>query len=112
MHFLGDVTLSFSQPYPITRIEKIALSIPGVTSVEGWGGVGTEIWDEDDNVLENMSVIAPPSDTALLDPDMVAGRWLLPGEEKAVVVSDSIYETYPDLQPGDTHFGESAGAAG
>ena len=98
---MGDVTLSFSQPYPITRIEKIALSIPGVTSIEGWGAVGTEIWDKDDNVLENMSVIAPPSDTALLDPDMVAGRWLLPGEEKAIVVSDSIYEIYPDLQPGD-----------
>lgn len=104
MHFLGDVTINFTQPYPITRIEKIALSIPGVNSVEGWGGVGSEIWDEDDNVLENMSVIAPPSDTALLDPDMVAGRWLLPGEEKAVVVSDSIYEIYPDLQPGDRIF--------
>jgi putative ABC transport system permease protein len=49
-----------------------------------------------------MSIIAPPADTALLDPDMVAGRWLLPGEEKALVVSDSIYSTYPDLQPGDT----------
>jgi putative ABC transport system permease protein len=101
MHFMGDVTISFGQPYPITRIEKIALSVPGVTSVEGWSGVGTEIWDEDDNVLDNMSVIAPPPNTALLDPDMVAGRWLLPGEEKAIVVSDSIYELYPDLKPGD-----------
>ena len=102
MHFLGDVTIGFSQPYPITRIEKIALSIPGVKSVEGWAGIGTEIWDEDDNVIENLSIIAPPSDTALLDPDIVAGRWLLQGEEKAVVVSDSIYKIYPDLQPGDT----------
>jgi putative ABC transport system permease protein len=102
MHFLGDVTLNFSQPYLITRIEKIALSIPGVTSIEGWGGVLTEIWDEEDNVIENMSVIAPPPDTALLDPDMVAGRWLIPGEENAVVVSDSIYKTYPDLLPGDS----------
>ena len=70
--------------------------------MEGWGGVGTEIWDEDDNVIENMSIIAPPSDTALVDPDMIAGRWLLPGEEKALVVADSIYKTYPNLQPGDT----------
>ncbi|MFN2236474.1 MAG: FtsX-like permease family protein [Anaerolineales bacterium] len=102
MHFMGDVTISFSQSYPITRIEKIALSIPGVTNVEGWSGVGVEIWDEDDNVLDNMSVIAPPSNTTLLDPDIVAGRWLLPGEEKAIVVSDSIYELYPDLQMGDS----------
>jgi len=102
MHFLGDVTLSFNQPYPITRIEKIALSIPGVTDIEGWGGVNTEVWDENDNIIDNMAIIAPPADTTLVDPDMVAGRWLLPGEEKAVVVSDSIYDSYPDLQPGDT----------
>ena len=102
MHFLGDVTLSFKLAYPITRIEKAAMSIPGVTSVEGWGGVRTEIWDEDDHVIENMSIIAPPSSTALLDPDIIAGRWLLPGEEKAIVVADTIYKTYPDLQPGDT----------
>jgi putative ABC transport system permease protein len=101
MHFLGDVTINFDQPYPITRIEKIALSIPGVTSVEGWSGVNTEIWDQDDNVLENMMVLAPPADTALLDPDLVAGRWLAPGEEKALVVSDSIYKIYPNLQPGN-----------
>ena len=102
MHFLGDVTISFGEPYPLTRIEKIGLSIPGVTAVEGWGGVGAEIWDEDDNVVENMFVIAPPSDTALIDPELIAGRWLLPGEEKAVVTSDAIYKYYPGLQPGDS----------
>ncbi len=101
LHFLGDVTLNFKQPYPITRIENIALSIPGVSRVEGWGGVNTEIWDEDDNIVDNMGIIAPPADTELVDPDMVAGRWLLPGEEKAVVVSDSIYESYPEIKPGD-----------
>jgi len=102
MHFLGDVTLSFSEPYAITQVEKIAMSIPGVTHIEGWGGMGAEIWDEDDNVLENMSVIAPPPDTNLVEPDIVAGRWLLPGEEKALVVADSIYKIHPNLQPGDT----------
>jgi putative ABC transport system permease protein len=33
---------------------------------------------------------------------MTAGRWLLPGEEKAMVISDTIYEFYPDLEPGDS----------
>lgn len=33
---------------------------------------------------------------------MLAGRWLLPKDEKALVVSDSIWNDYPDLQPGDT----------
>jgi putative ABC transport system permease protein len=102
MYFMGDVTLNFSQPYPITRIEKAALSIPGVVSVEGWGGAAAEIWDENDEVIENMFIIAPPYDTDLIDPDIIAGRWLLPGDEKAVVPADTIYSYYPDIQPGDT----------
>jgi putative ABC transport system permease protein len=53
-------------------------------------------------VIDNLQIIAPPLDTTLLDPEIVAGRWLRPGEEKALVVSDSIYDYYPDLQPGDT----------
>jgi len=102
MHFLGDVTVSFSQPYPIPRVEKILSSIPGVTYVEGWAGMYAEIWDEEDNVVENLRVLAPPSDTTLLDPDLVAGRKLIPGEENALITADSIYNFYPDLQPGDS----------
>jgi putative ABC transport system permease protein len=101
-HFMGDVTITFSQPYNITRIENAILPIPGVSGVEGWGGARGEIWDENDNVIDNLQIIAPPRDTTLLDPEIVAGRWLRPGEEKALVVSDSIYDYYPDLQPGDT----------
>ena len=100
-HFMGDVTITFSQPYNITRIENVILPIPGVSGVEGWGGASGEIWDQDDNVIENLQIIAPPLETTLLDPDIVAGRWLRPGEEKALVVADSIYDHYPDLQPGD-----------
>ncbi len=102
LHFLGDITMTFSQPYPITRIEKAVLPIPGVTGIEGWGGAAAEIWDEKDEVVENFQIIAPPVNTSLLEPDIVAGRWLRPGERKAVVVSDTIYEYYPGLQPGDT----------
>jgi putative ABC transport system permease protein len=101
-HFMGDVTLSFGQPYPITRIEQVVLPVPGVKDMEAWGGTSAEIWDTDDNVVDNMQIIAPPQDTSLLDPDMVAGRWLEPGEREAIVVSDAIYDIYPDLQPGDT----------
>jgi putative ABC transport system permease protein len=37
----------------------------------------------------------------LLHPEFVAGRWLLPGEKSAMVVSDTIYDFYPNLTPGD-----------
>ncbi len=100
--FMGDVTVTFNQPYSITRIEQAILPLPGVSSLEGWGGAAAEIWDAEDNVIENLFIIAPPVNTALLNPDIVVGRWLKPGERKAIVVSDTIYDTYPDLEAGDT----------
>jgi putative ABC transport system permease protein len=102
MHFLGDVTLGFSQPYQVTRVENAVKSIPGVVSVEGWGGIPAEIWDAEDNVVDYMNIVAPPPDTTLLNPEIIAGRWIYPGEEKAIVISDSIYSTHPDLKPGDS----------
>jgi putative ABC transport system permease protein len=100
-HFMGDVTVEFNQPYPITRVEKAILPVPGITGMENWGGTSGEIWDADDNLVANIGMISPPADSVLVDPDIVAGRWLLPGEEKALVVSDAIYNSYPELQPGD-----------
>ncbi len=100
-HFLGDITVNFSHPYRVSKVEQSLLGINGVTEVEAWGGAAGEIQDSNGNKVTDLSIVAPPSDTQLLDPDIVSGRWLLPDEEKALVVSDSIYRYYPDLVPGD-----------
>ena len=52
--------------------------------------------------MTGLTIVAPPLETQLLDPEIVAGRWLMPDDENAMVVSDTIYDFYPDLQPGDT----------
>jgi len=100
-HFLGDVTVNFTQPYRVDKIQQNLLKVPGVEGVEGWGGAAGEIWDENENLVTKLSISAPPQNTKLLTPEFLAGRWLLPGEEKAIIVSDSIYDYYPDLKPGD-----------
>ena len=100
-HFRGDVTVNFSQPYRVAKVEQALLEVPGVQGVEGWGGAAGEIWDKNENVVTKLSISAPPQDTSLLAPEFVAGRWLLPDEERAIVISDTIYDFYPDLKPGD-----------
>jgi len=100
-HFMGDVTVAFGRAYPIARIKQVLLPIPGVESLEGWGGAGAEIVDGDDETIMNLSVVAPPAETDLLDPDIVAGRWLQPGERDAIVISDTVYKSFPDLVPGE-----------
>jgi len=101
-HFQADITLSFSQPYPISRINQIVLPVPGVVGLEGWSAANVDIMAPDDTIVSTMQIMAPPADSNLVDPEMIAGRWILPDERMALVVSDSIYEDYPDLEPGDT----------
>ena len=100
--FLGDVTIDFTQPYKVSKVERDLLVVPGVTGVEGWGGASGDILDPSDEVVTGLSIIAPPQDTRLLTLDYLAGRWLNPSEDKAIVVSDTIYNYYPNLIPGDT----------
>jgi len=102
LHFMGDVTINFSQPYHTSKVVRDLLAVPGITDVEGWGGASGQILDRDDEVVADLMIVAPPQDTQLLDLQMAAGRWLLPDEEKAMVISDVIYDDYPDLEPGDS----------
>ena len=101
-HFMADVTLSLDHPYRVERIVQAASQVAGVEQVEAWSGTAAEILDPQDNLLENLNIVAPPAGTRLLKPDMLAGRWIQPGEQRALAVSSAIYKLYPNLQPGDT----------
>ena len=101
-HFMADVTLSFEQPYRVSEVARDAFRVPGVRDIEAWSGAAAEILDARENVVENLQIVAPPADTDLLDPEILAGRWILPGDQKALVISDAIWDLYPDLIPGDT----------
>jgi putative ABC transport system permease protein len=101
-HFMADVTVTFNRSYRVAQVERAAYLIPGVEKVEGWGSTMGEILNEDDNLVSNLIILAPPAGSTLVEADMLAGRWLLPEDEKALVLSDSIWNIYPDLQPGDT----------
>lgn len=100
-HFMGDVTVGLNHPYRVEKVTHDLLAIPGIQSVEGWSGAVGEIWDQNDQKVAGLSIVAPPQDTQLVRPEFVAGRWLLPGEKKAIVVADTIYAFYPKLKPGD-----------
>jgi len=101
-HFMADVIVTTEEPYRVSKVESIAYQVPGIQKVEGWSGTGAEMRDANDNLVSNLIISAPPAGSTLIQPELVAGRWLQPGDDKVLVVSDSIYNTYPDLQPGDT----------
>jgi putative ABC transport system permease protein len=101
-HFMADLTLTLERPYRITTVEQAALEVPGIEVVEAWSGASGEVLDERGEVVEHLQITAPPAGSALIDIDMSAGRWLLPGDGRAIVISEAIMDIVPEIEPGDT----------
>jgi len=72
-----------------------------VTYVEGWQYSAVELLYPDGTVAENVTILAPPANSQLVDPILVAGRWLDAEDVRKFTISDAIYQEFPDLKPGD-----------
>jgi putative ABC transport system permease protein len=101
-YFQADVTVSFDRPYRLEKIEMVGMKYPGVTKVEGWAFANAEVHFPDKTVADNLVILAPPVDSVLVEPILISGRWLKAGDEKAITISESILQEFPDLQPGQT----------
>ncbi len=101
-YFGADVELEFPQDYRIARVVSEAQTVEGVESVEVWTTTSAEWQHEDGSPSSTIGVIAPPADTALVDPTLLAGRWLVPGDQNAVTINEAFWDEYPDIKPGDT----------
>ncbi len=100
-YFLADVTLDFEQPYRLNEIENYALQDPRVTHVEGWAYASAEILYPDNSTADNLTLLAPPAESDLVSPLVVEGRWIQPGDQQKLVISEGVYDFYPDLEVGD-----------
>ncbi|MCC7188266.1 MAG: ABC transporter permease [Anaerolineales bacterium] len=100
-YFAADVSLDFDKPYRLSEIEQVAMQVDGVQHVEGWQFVSGELLDSNGDVMENLNMFAPPADSELVEPLMVAGRWIRADDVKKFAVSEGALKYFPDLKPGD-----------
>ena len=100
-YFIADVTLSFDRPYRISEINQAVMGIPHVQHIEGWSQLGAEIINPAGGTTANLSILAPPVDSKLIQPVMLQGRWLQPGDTTAITLSEAIWSDFPSLKPGD-----------
>jgi putative ABC transport system permease protein len=100
-YFIADVTLNFDRPYRVDEINQVVMEVPHVQHVEGWSFISADIIRPDDSVADYLTILAPPVDSKLIEPIMLEGRWLQPGDKTAITVSEAIWSEFPDLKPGD-----------
>jgi putative ABC transport system permease protein len=97
----SDVTVSLSHPYRLQKLDPLVMSVPGAASFEGWGASGAQLLADDGETAIEITLLAPPADSTQVEPVMVSGRWLLPGDENAIVIGNHLLKERPDLAVGD-----------
>ena len=97
-HF--DLWVFMNRDYRSALLEREALQTPGVVRAETWGRFNGRRVLADRSKTEQITVVAPPAETELFQPTIIAGRWLLPDDENAVVVAADLLKEEPDLAVG------------
>jgi putative ABC transport system permease protein len=96
-----DVIVNFAEPERIIEVESEARQVPGVVETETWGFTSARRMRLDGSESDNVIMIGTPAATRMIRPTVVAGRWLLPEDEQAVVVNSEFLREEPDLAVGD-----------
>ena len=97
-----QVEVDFSNPHRIAEIEREALKIPGVIDAESWIGNTARRLRPDGEEGPNFGIIGAPADTTLIQPTLLAGRWLLPDDENALVINTPLLDEEKGIKLGDT----------
>lgn len=100
-YFLADVNLTLGGNYRIDKIQGLLSNVPGVGQVEGWASARSELVMPDGSVGESVGLLAPPAGSKMVEPILLEGRWLIPGDEAAIAVGERFREIFPNLHTGD-----------
>lgn len=99
--FLADVSISLDRAYREERLATYIEPLPGVVYTEGWIDAVGEVEKPAGGELI-LAISGVPADTELVQPTMKEGRFLMPGDEQAIVLAESIWTEFPEMAAGDT----------
>jgi putative ABC transport system permease protein len=95
-----DIQITLSQPVRLSVVERVAAEVSGVTATEVWAtGQGRRLENGEEGGA--FPIMGVPLQSHTLSPILLAGRWLEPGDQNALVVSAAMLELEPDLKVGD-----------
>jgi len=95
-----DIQVTLVRPHRVAQVERIAQQTPGVAAVESWGSDLAYRLRPDGSEGPAILIAAPPADSLLFTPEVVEGRWLIPGEDHALIINADVLRFEPDLRVG------------
>ena len=97
-----DLSVDFQRPYPTDRIEEELMAVDGVEDWEYWSVKSAfRLRPDGEESGETIGVFAIPVDSRFVQPTLLEGRWLRPGDTDAVVVNIDFADKEPDVHLDD-----------
>ncbi len=100
--FNTDLMITLDRSYRAERIQQEALQVPGVSGTDVWLQAPARILRPDGTESGMLYLFAPTvtDSSQIVSPSLVEGRWLLPGDQNAVVVPSALLRDEPYLRLG------------
>lgn len=99
--FAYDVEFGFSRSQRFDQLEHEALKVPGVAEAEAINGTTARRVRPNDVEGPNLTMLAVKAETRMIQPILLEGRWLKPGDENAIVVNTLALKEEKDVELGD-----------
>ena len=100
-YIIADVNLDFARNYRINEIEKLAMNVYGIETVEPRGNAYCQLVTESGEAGESVDLLGAPPESNLVQPILLEGRWLISGDQNAIVLNEAFLKRYPELEVGD-----------
>ncbi|PWB71864.1 MAG: hypothetical protein C3F07_12980 [Anaerolineales bacterium] len=100
-YYITDIQINFARNYHFNKVAAMAKRVPGVADVEGWMQTTGTLLTDEGRLETAVTFEVPPSTSKLIQPILISGRWLKPGDENAIVASNYLLNKFPDLKIGD-----------
>lgn len=82
-----NVQIAFAMPQDAEAVLEAARDVEGVTDVAAWPAFGATLLRDDGAEDESFSIVGLDPDTDFVEPTLVEGRWLEPGDTDAIVIN-------------------------
>ncbi len=97
-----DAVIALNRPYRTEKIEREARRVPGVAKTDTWAQFPARRVRPDGDESNAIFLFAPRVGSDLVrSPVIVQGRWLLPEDDNAVVISTVMFKEEKDIALGD-----------
>ncbi|MBI3687522.1 MAG: FtsX-like permease family protein [Actinobacteria bacterium] len=94
-----DVAVNLDHPYPADRVAAAARGVSGVSLAETWLRTPVTVGAAETAALAP-TLYGVPVDTPMLRMPVLSGRWLRPGDSRAIVVSHNLASAFPGVVAG------------